>query len=199
MIEQVFTPALTIMRNGNLQQIQRRTWAIAEESSNYTAQATLFASEDMGLLGVQQIEEVWKFYEAVNKTKSGIYVSNLGYVMEMDDKRAQEVFGDTFRDDFEKGVVFRKLNKEQKQCIKECNFVPANNESSGFQIDLYVKQLGTGCKVYRMVAEKFLSRPEGESEVHHIDNNSYNNSVTNLIWLSKDEHNLKTHPMSYWR
>lgn len=199
MVEQLFTPALRIMKNGKLHQIQSRRWIVSEESSDYTVQFAQPVSENMGVLGVQQIEEIWKFYAAINGTDSGIYISNLGYVMEVNDKEVQELFGDAFVKSPESGVIFRTLNDKQKQCIRECNFIPENNRTSGYQIDLYVKQLGVSYKIYRMVAEKFLDKPKGKNIVHHIDNNSYNNSVTNLIWLNEEEHRQRIHPMSYWR
>lgn len=53
-----------------------------------------------------------------------------------------------------------------------------------------------------MVAEKFLKTPKGKGYVvHHIDNNSYNNNVTNLIYLMAETHQGSPHrifhPMSW--
>ena len=44
--------------------------------------------------------------------------------------------------------------------------------------------------VYRLVAETWLERPTNKDKniVHHIDNNGYNNSAENLIWVDKIEH-----------
>lgn len=43
--------------------------------------------------------------------------------------------------------------------------------------------------IYRLVADVFLDRKEGEYlEVHHIDNNGYNCSEDNLIMLTKTQH-----------
>lgn len=44
---------------------------------------------------------------------------------------------------------------------------------------------------YQMVAVTFLTKlNEGEYHIHHISNNGYDNSVGNLIYLSKDQHKL---------
>lgn len=48
--------------------------------------------------------------------------------------------------------------------------------------------------VYQMVAEVFLEKPSsGEYAVHHITNNGYDNSVGNLIYLTKEQHKQLNH------
>ena len=42
--------------------------------------------------------------------------------------------------------------------------------------------------VYRLVADTWLEKTDGKNIVHHIDNNGFNNSVENLIWVGKGEH-----------
>lgn len=46
--------------------------------------------------------------------------------------------------------------------------------------------------VHMVVAETFkpIDNQDKKYEVHHIDGNSYNNSVENLIWLLKNDHKL---------
>ena len=39
-------------------------------------------------------------------------------------------------------------------------------------------------RVHRLVADAFLSRPEGATEVNHIDASRDNNDVANLEWVS---------------
>ena len=43
-------------------------------------------------------------------------------------------------------------------------------------------------KVYRLVADTWLTKTENRNIVHHIDNDGYNNKVENLIWVSAEEH-----------
>ena len=48
--------------------------------------------------------------------------------------------------------------------------------------------------VYKMVAESFLETPPSEGyAIHHITNNGYDNSVGNLIYLTKEQHKQLNH------
>lgn len=41
--------------------------------------------------------------------------------------------------------------------------------------------------IHRLVAEHFVFRPEGKNVVNHIDHNTFNNSYTNLEWVTTRE------------
>jgi hypothetical protein len=44
--------------------------------------------------------------------------------------------------------------------------------------------------VYRLVAETWKTKPKGYTEVHHIINNGYDNTVFNLMWVTNDQHKM---------
>lgn len=44
--------------------------------------------------------------------------------------------------------------------------------------------------VHKLVAQAFIPNPENKPEVHHIDGNPANNKVSNLMWVTEEEHNL---------
>ncbi|MDR2006464.1 MAG: HNH endonuclease [Acidaminococcales bacterium] len=189
---QEFNPPVKIHTGKTKQDIKKRVWqmdgkaAIEEDAQN------------MVCLGQYNIEEVWKHYD------KDCYISNYGYVARIEEKQAIEIFQENLFAKFksEEGVRYIDLTQTQKAFMRNKNIVPVNKVNSGCQIWLLVAGIGD---VHRMVAEKFLKKPAGDAKrgwgVHHIDNNSYNNSVTNLIWLKQAEqhstHHKKLHPMSH--
>ena len=47
--------------------------------------------------------------------------------------------------------------------------------------------------IHRLVAETFIPNPNGYDVVHHIDENTHNNNVENLMWMDGKEHNNMHH------
>ena len=52
-------------------------------------------------------------------------------------------------------------------------------------VSLCVNGKAKTCSVHRLVANAFLERPEGTTEVNHKDGNKQNNNVSNLEWVTQ--------------
>lgn len=79
------------------------------------------------------------------------------------------------------GHVRRFYSTKQPKILK-------NRPSANY----YIVSLSQKCKkktvaVHRLVAEAFLEKPEGATEVNHKDSNKLNNNVSNLEWVTQKE------------
>jgi len=115
---------------------------------------------------------------------------------------AELLEGEIFKKHSEKDVEISNLGRvKQGDCILE-QYDPKNN---GY---LFVDIKSTGEtmpeKVYRLVAETWLERPdfkelpevnksECHNTVHHISNNGYDNRIENLMWVTQWQHAM-IHP-----
>lgn len=64
-------------------------------------------------------------------------------------------------------------------------------EKTGYlKLNVDKKNVDHSVPVYKLVAKAFLGKKEGDGyEVHHIDNNGYDNRPENLILLTRTQHN----------
>jgi len=46
---------------------------------------------------------------------------------------------------------------------------------------------GSGFYLHRLIAMTFIPNPQGLEEVNHIDGNPYNNCVSNLEWITRED------------
>lgn len=196
-VSQIFNPPLHLCLNSkeDVVEIKERIWNCEENNSLSDQQV-----QKMGYIGQNQIEEVWKQYPE-NKT---MYFSNYGYCAEIKETEAKEIFADRL-DDFSshQGVVYKSLDIKQQRAIKDHVVMPYNKDE-GYpsakysRCEVCLKNHNTSEDLHRIIAKLFLETPENTKNyvVHHIDNNSFNNSVTNLIWLKSEQHNGQCHPMS---
>lgn len=69
---------------------------------------------------------------------------------------------------------------------------PRIQERKDETIRLYVCLYNNGndynLSVSRIVAKAFIPNPENKPIVHHIDGNPFNNDVSNLMWVTREEH-----------
>lgn len=62
-----------------------------------------------------------------------------------------------------------------------------NREGLYYTVSLSKKCEKHSFNVHRLVAEHFLERPEGATEVNHKDGNKLNNNVDNLEWVTQKQ------------
>ncbi len=179
-IKQIFTSSVRIFKDGKEQILDEKEWSL----------------EDMGAM---QIDPVWMYY------KKDIWVSNIGYVAQINVVNAQRRFPEDAAErcnEFikkykETGAVFGNLFYEERLLIKVCTFIPKDSGAlnkygdKAYGAELYVEQVKEPLHI--MIAKVFLGKKEGDGKVvHHIDNNSFNNSVSNLICVNPDIHHVKS-------
>ena len=61
------------------------------------------------------------------------------------------------------------------------------NEGGYHCVDIYTKGKKKEMRVHRLVAICYLSNPENKPTVNHNDDNTHNNDLINLEWMTKQE------------
>ena len=194
-VEQIFNPPLhlCLSSHDNVLEISKRLWNCDENHPICEQQV-----QKMGYIGQAQIEEVWKHYY------QEYYISNLGYVVKIrdeDKEKASTIIPEELKkaDENSQGVRWKDFSNELKDLFRDNAFVPLNRKNSGCQICLNITGNSDQYDLHKLVARFFLKKPQAyENEpcvVHHIDNNSFNNSVTNLIWLKRETHQGNNHQL----
>ncbi|MBR1605611.1 MAG: hypothetical protein IJ660_05850 [Alphaproteobacteria bacterium] len=199
---QVYTPALKMYDGTDRITVEQRTFEYGENPTNLKVEKA--KNLEMGFIGQFQIEEVWKHYY------KEYYISNYGYIVKIakeDAEIADIVIPDVLKnaDEDSSGVRWLDFPEEVKLLFRRNAYVPKNRIDSGCQICLNITGKTPEYDIHKIVARFFLKKPKDYDQcnyvVHHIDNNSYNNSVTNLIYLKAETHKGSQHkiyhPMSW--
>lgn len=77
--------------------------------------------------------------------------------------------------------------------LKEKILKAGNNGTEHLFVNLYKNGVKKPSKVHVLVAEAFIPNPYNKPIVHHKDHNPQNNNVSNLVWLTHEEH-MAEHP-----
>lgn len=97
------------------------------------------------------------------------------------------------------GEEWRKLPNYENYCIStmgrvkyKCKIVRQDDKAQTCYLKLDVDKemrVDHSVNVYTLVAKAFLGKKEGDGyDVHHIDNNGYDNRPENLILLTRTQH-----------
>lgn len=193
-VKQVYTSPVKFYKDGKEQILSEKEYSLEE-------------------LGSRQIDVIWRYY------KDNIWISNIGYVAEVNIENIAKRFPDDAQIRYEEflknyketEVVFRNLLYDERLLLKICTFIPRDSGAVNrygdkqYGVELYVDQVKE--PLHMIVAKVFLGKKSGDGLViHHIDNNSFNNSVTNLICVSAARHQERSsdgtnilHPYSPWK
>lgn len=83
----------------------------------------------------------------------------------------------------DEGQVRRILKSGRTKPVK-------NRDGKYYTVNLSKPGQKKCCNVHRLVAEHFLDKPEGATEVNHKDGNKKNNNVSNLEWVTSWENRV---------
>ena len=75
----------------------------------------------------------------------------------------------------EEGLLFNKYKKKLS---------PVDNGRGYLIVNINIKGKRKCKAIHRIVAEAFIPNPENLPEVNHIDGDRYNNTVSNLEWIT---------------
>lgn len=80
------------------------------------------------------------------------------------------------------GRVKSLFNKSWDKKTKRERILTIKTTGNYPHIRLFKNNVGKNFLVHRLVAETFIPNPQKKSQVNHIDENKYNNCISNLEW-----------------
>lgn len=74
---------------------------------------------------------------------------------------------------------------------KHNKFLKASKDEKGYlRIGLYLNARSKTYKLHRLIAECFINKIEGKTQINHKDCNKLNNDISNLEWCNNSENQL---------
>jgi hypothetical protein len=67
---------------------------------------------------------------------------------------------------------------------------PQKNQNGYYRIGLTKNKQTKRCYLHVLLAKTFIPNPENKPQVHHKDNDGYNNSLENLEWVTNSENQI---------
>lgn len=73
---------------------------------------------------------------------------------------------------------------------KSKKFIKPHIENGYYRVGLFIDGKPKTYKLHRLIAECFIEKQEGKTQVNHKDCNKLNNEVSNLEWCNNSENQL---------
>jgi hypothetical protein len=73
---------------------------------------------------------------------------------------------------------------------KEHALIGKKDKDGYIVVSLSKNQKKKYCRLHRVVADAFLSNPDGKPQINHKDRNKQNNTVANLEWVTASENTV---------
>ncbi len=85
---------------------------------------------------------------------------------------------------------YKRCGVSGKTLLQERPMKPYKNHNNYYRVCLWNHGKHNMRFVHRLVAEAFLPKVDGKTQVNHIDGNKENNNVTNLEWVTSKENHV---------
>lgn len=143
-----------------------------------------------------------RIYDVLNDFETRVY--NLTYPYITNEYRLYTAENGRTYKVFKNGKIVREAfdyidnyGSGRKRHFDEADANIYQNNSGYFIVKLSGRN-GGGISLHRMVAEVWCDKPEGASQVNHIDGNKGNNSAENLEWVTPSENVQKALEMGLY-
>lgn len=92
------------------------------------------------------------------------------------------------------GIVYSTNEKTSEISIIR----PFMDKDAHLRVLLHVNGMKYKKFIHRLVAEAFIVNDENKPIVHHINGDTLNNDIDNLLWVTKEEHDFLTNELNQY-
>lgn len=126
-----------------------------------------------------------KFHQSIDEM---INIHRLAYVI-INNKRTKYIISSN-------GILYNTNIREGKTELKIIK--PYIDKDAHLRVGLRIDGKQVKKYIHVLVANAFIPNPDNKPFVHHIDGDSLNNKYTNLLWVTKNEHDFLTNELKQY-